>query len=164
MKDVLEAALQYRDAKASLYRAAETAAAEPEYVPWTGSPRPSVSSCWGLTWWSWNLSRLTLSFWVPAASGGVGGVRTVVSRQHEIILRSVYPHADSELRGALCEQLVALLDIYLSGYVAQLTSVQQRRERYSSLEMEYSQRRAELLAPLRECLRLLRLLFLGPRR
>lgn len=90
----------------------------------------------------------------PPASGGVGGVRTVISRQHEIILRSVYPHADSELRSALCEQLVALLDIYLSGYVAQLTSLQQQRppgaqqERYNSLEMEYSQRRSELLAPL----------------
>lgn len=91
----------------------------------------------------------------PPASGGVGGVRTVISRQHEIILRSVYPHADSELRSTLCEQLVALLDIYLSGYVVQLTSLQQPQlqQRYSSLEMEYSQRRSELLAPLRECLR-----------
>lgn len=67
----------------------------------------------------------------------------------------MYPHADSELRSALCEQLVALLDIYLGGYVAQLTSLQQRppgaqQERYNSLEMEYSQRRSELLAPLRE--------------
>lgn len=87
----------------------------------------------------------------------MGGVRTIISRQHELILRSVYPHADSELRGALCEQLVALLDIYLGGYVAQLTSLQQRsppgaqQERYNSLEMEYSQRRSELLAPLCEC-------------
>lgn len=87
---------------------------------------------------------------ISPASGGVGGVRTVISRQHELILRSVYPHADSELRSALCEQLVALLDIYLSGYVAQLTSLQQQQERYSSLEMEYSQRRSELLAPLRK--------------
>ncbi|KAA8593128.1 hypothetical protein FQN60_018583, partial [Etheostoma spectabile] len=76
-----------------------------------------------------------------ATSGGVGGVRSVLSRQHEVILRSVYPHADSELRSALCEQLVALLDIYLGGYVAQLTSLQQQRppgaqqERYNSLEM-----------------------------
>lgn len=68
----------------------------------------------------------------------------------------MYPHADSELRSALCEQLVALLDIYLSGYVAQLTSLQQQRppgaqqERYNGLEMEYSQRRSELLAPLRK--------------
>lgn len=86
-----------------------------------------------------------------AASGGVGGVRTVLSRQHEIILRTVYPHADSELRNALCEQLVALLDIYLGSFVAQLNSLQQQRtqqERYNSLEMEYSQRRSELLAPL----------------
>lgn len=92
---------------------------------------------------------------ISPASGGVGGVRTVIFRQHEIILRSVYPHADSELRSTLCEQLVALLDIYLSGYVAQLTSLQQQQqqERYNSLEMEYSQRRSELLAPLRECLR-----------
>uniref|UniRef100_A0A3Q3QI17 Nuclear pore complex protein Nup133 n=1 Tax=Monopterus albus TaxID=43700 RepID=A0A3Q3QI17_MONAL len=111
--------------KASMYRAAENAAAEPEYIPWT-------------------------------ASGGVGGVRTVICRQHEIILRSVYPHADSELRSILCEQLVALLDIYLRSYVAQLTSVQRQsppgaqQERYNSLEMEYSQRRSELLAPLLE--------------
>ncbi|XP_047433725.1 nuclear pore complex protein Nup133 isoform X1 [Mugil cephalus] len=123
IKDMLQAAGQYRETKASVYRASENAAAEPEYIPWT-------------------------------ASGGVGGVRTVLSRQHDIILRSVYPHADSELRSALCEQLVALLDIYLGGYVAQLTSLQQQRppgaqqERYNTLEMEYSQRRSELLAPL----------------
>ncbi|XP_074521578.1 nuclear pore complex protein Nup133 isoform X1 [Halichoeres trimaculatus] len=125
IKDILQAAGQYRETKSSMYRASENTAAEPEYIPWT-------------------------------ASGGVGGVRTVISRQHEIILRSVYPHADSELRSALCEQLVALLDIYLGGYVAQLTSLQQQRppgaqqERYNSLEMEYSQRRSELLAPLLE--------------
>uniref|UniRef100_A0A4W6G7B7 Nucleoporin 133 n=1 Tax=Lates calcarifer TaxID=8187 RepID=A0A4W6G7B7_LATCA len=125
IKDMLQAAGQYRETKASMYRASENAAAEPEYIPWT-------------------------------ASGGVGGVRTVISRQHEIILRSVYPHADSELRSVLCEQLVALLDIYLGGFVAQLTSLQQQRspgaqqERYDSLEMEYSQRRSELLQPLLE--------------
>uniref|UniRef100_A0A3Q3X1Q8 Nucleoporin Nup133/Nup155-like C-terminal domain-containing protein n=1 Tax=Mola mola TaxID=94237 RepID=A0A3Q3X1Q8_MOLML len=125
IKEVLQAAGQYRETKAFMYRAAESATAEPEYIPWT-------------------------------ASGGIGGIRTVISRQHEIILHSVYPHADSELRSALCEQLVALLDIYLSGYVAQLTSLQQQRppgaqqERYNSLEMEYTQRRSELLAPLLE--------------
>ncbi|XP_032372217.1 nuclear pore complex protein Nup133 [Etheostoma spectabile] len=125
IKDMLQAASQYRETKAFMYRASESAAVEPEYIPWT-------------------------------ASGGVGGVRSVLSRQHEVILRSVYPHADSELRSALCEQLVALLDIYLGGYVAQLTSLQQQRppgaqqERYNSLEMEYSQRRSELLAPLLE--------------
>ncbi|KAM7419851.1 hypothetical protein PAMA_016790 [Pampus argenteus] len=125
IKDMLQAAGQYRETKASMYRASESAAAEPEYIPWT-------------------------------ASGGIGGIRTVISRQHDIILRSVYPHADSELRSALCEQLVALLDIYLGGYVAQLTSLQQQRppgaqqERYNSLEMEYSQRRSELLTPLLE--------------
>ncbi|KAM3623609.1 uncharacterized protein V6R79_013158 [Siganus canaliculatus] len=123
VKDSLQAAGQYRETKASMYRAAENAPTEPEYIPWT-------------------------------ASGGSGGIRNVISRQHEIILRSVYPNADSELRSALCEQLVALLDIYLSGYVAQLTSLQQQRplgaqqERYNSLEMEYSQRRSELLSPL----------------
>ncbi|KAM9315155.1 nuclear pore complex protein Nup133 [Pholidichthys leucotaenia] len=125
IKDMLQAAGQYRETKASMYRPSENSNAEPEYIPWT-------------------------------ASGGVGGVRTVISRQHEVILRSVYPHADSELRSALCEQLVALLDIYLGSYVAQLTSLQQQRpegaqqERYNSLEMEYSQRRSELLAPLLE--------------
>ncbi|XP_056136281.1 nuclear pore complex protein Nup133 [Lampris incognitus] len=124
-KDMLHTAGQYRETKASLYRASENVATEPEYIPWT-------------------------------ASGGVGGIRTVLSRQHEIILRMVYPYADSELRATLCEQLVALLDIYLGGYVAQLTSLQQRKgsgprvERYNSLEMEYSQRRSELLAPLLE--------------
>ncbi|XP_054634991.1 nuclear pore complex protein Nup133 [Dunckerocampus dactyliophorus] len=125
VKDMLHAALQYRETKASVYRASENAAAEPEYIPWT-------------------------------ALGGVGGVRTFISRQHELILRSIYPHADSELRSVLCEQLVALLDFYLGGYVAQLNSLQQQapsggqQERYNSLELEYSQRRAELLAPLLE--------------
>lgn len=101
------------------------------------------------------LCKCPIMVFLPPASGGVGGVRTVISRQHDVTLRSVYPHADSELRSALCEQLVALLDIYLGGYVAQLTSLQQQRppgaqqERYNSLEMEYSQRRSELLTPLR---------------
>ncbi|KAF0036869.1 hypothetical protein F2P81_009743 [Scophthalmus maximus] len=126
VNSIIKAAGQYRETKASVYRAPENAAAEPEYIPWT-------------------------------ASGGVGGVRTVISRQHEIILRSVYPQADSALRGALCEQLVALLDIYLGGCVAQLTSLQQQQrppgaqqERYNSLEMEYGHRRSELLQPLLE--------------
>lgn len=94
---------------------------------------------------------------VSPVSGGVVGVRTVIFRQHELVLRSVYPHVDSELRSTLCEQLVALLDLYLSGYVVQLTSLQQQQERYNSLEMEYSQRRSELLAPLCKCFEVERL-------
>lgn len=35
-QDMLQAAVQYRDTKASLYRAAENAPPEPEYIPWTG--------------------------------------------------------------------------------------------------------------------------------
>lgn len=34
---MLQAAAQYRETKASLYRAAENAAPEPEYIPWTGT-------------------------------------------------------------------------------------------------------------------------------
>lgn len=122
LKDVLQAALQFRETKASVYRASERAASEPEYIPWT------ASSC----------------------------VRSVVSRQHELLLRDVYPQADSELRSALCEQLVALLDIYLGGYVSQLNSVQQQRpagghqERFNALELEYTQRRSEVLGALLE--------------
>ncbi|KAJ0051108.1 hypothetical protein NL108_013845, partial [Boleophthalmus pectinirostris] len=120
LKDVLQAALQYRDTKASMYRASERAASEPEYIPWT------ASSC----------------------------VRSVLSRQHELLLRSVYPQADSELRAAVCEQLVTLLDVYLGGYVAQLNSVQQQKpagghqERFNALELEYTQRRGEMLGML----------------
>ncbi|KAK7930639.1 hypothetical protein WMY93_007034 [Mugilogobius chulae] len=122
LKDVLQAALQYRDTKASMYRASERAASEPEHIPWTAS----------------------------------SGVRSVLSQQHELLLRSVYPQADSELRSAICEQLVALLDIYLSGYVSQLNSVQQQRpagghqERFNALEMEYTQKRGEMLGLLLE--------------
>ncbi|XP_030636232.1 nuclear pore complex protein Nup133 [Chanos chanos] len=121
IKDMLQAAGQYRETKASLYRAPENSAPEPEYIPWT-------------------------------ASGGPGGVRTAISRQHEVILKMVYPHADSELRNALNEQLVALLDSLLSGYVAQLTSLRRplQQERYNALELEYTQRRSELLRPLLE--------------
>ncbi|KAM6972180.1 nuclear pore complex protein Nup133 [Aplochiton taeniatus] len=121
IRDMLQAAGQYRETKASMYRALENPAAEPEYIPWT-------------------------------ASSGLGGVRTVLSRQHEVLLRLVYPHADAELRSALCEQLVALLDIYLGGYVAQLTSLRRpgAQDRYNTLELEYTQRRSELLAPLLE--------------
>uniref|UniRef100_A0A8C7PIA8 Nucleoporin 133 n=1 Tax=Oncorhynchus mykiss TaxID=8022 RepID=A0A8C7PIA8_ONCMY len=123
IKDMLQAAGQYRDTKASLYRASESTTAEPEYIPWT-------------------------------ASSGLGGVRTVIARQHEVILRDVYPHADSELRNGLIEQLTALLDVLLGGYVAQLTSLRPGRpgqqDHYITLEMEYTQRRSELLAPLLE--------------
>uniref|UniRef100_A0A673K1B6 Nuclear pore complex protein Nup133-like n=1 Tax=Sinocyclocheilus rhinocerous TaxID=307959 RepID=A0A673K1B6_9TELE len=119
--DMLQAAAQYRETKASLYRAPENCGPEPEYIPWT-------------------------------ASGGAGGVRTVITRQHELILRAVYPHADVELRGVLSEQLVALLDSLLSGYVAQLTSLRRtgQQERYVMLENEYTQKRSELLALLLE--------------
>ncbi|XP_016415710.1 nuclear pore complex protein Nup133 [Sinocyclocheilus rhinocerous] len=121
LKDMLQAAAQYRETKASLYRAPENCGPEPEYIPWT-------------------------------ASGGAGGVRTVITRQHELILRAVYPHADVELRGVLSEQLVALLDSLLSGYVAQLTSLRRtgQQERYVMLENEYTQKRSELLALLLE--------------
>ncbi|XP_052383707.1 nuclear pore complex protein Nup133-like [Oncorhynchus keta] len=123
IKDMLQAAGQYRDTKASLYRASESTTAEPEYIPWT-------------------------------ASSGLGGMRTVIARQHEVILRDVYPHADSEMRNGLNEQLTALLDVLLGGYVAQLTSLRPGRpgqqDHYNTLEMEYTQRRSELLAPLLE--------------
>ncbi|CAL8333006.1 unnamed protein product [Lota lota] len=124
IKDMLQAAGQYRETKASMYRVSDVDS-EPEYIPWTAS----------------------------------GGVREVITRQHGVVLRSVYPQADSELRGALCEQLVGLLDLYLGGYVAQLASLQLRtrgrpaaaqQERYNALELEYSQRRSELIAPLLE--------------
>ncbi|KAK7161188.1 hypothetical protein R3I94_004004 [Phoxinus phoxinus] len=121
VKDMLQAAAQYRESKASLYRGPENCSPEPEYIPWT-------------------------------ASGGVGGVRSVITRQHELILHAAYPHADAELRAVLSEQLVALLDSLLSGYVAQLTSLRRsgQQERYDTLENEYTQKRSELLAPLLE--------------
>lgn len=122
LKDVLQGALHYRETKASMYRPPERGAGEPEYIPWTAS----------------------------------SSVRSVISRQHELLLRSVYPQADSELRSVLCEQLVALLDIYLGGYVSQLNSVQQQKppgahqDRYNALEIEYTQRRSEMLGLLLE--------------
>ncbi|CAM4471039.1 hypothetical protein PO909_015770 [Leuciscus waleckii] len=121
VKEMLQAAAQYRESKASLYRGPENCSPEPEYIPWT-------------------------------ASGGVGGVRGVITRQHELILHAAYPHADAELRAVLSEQLVALLDSLLSGYVAQLTSLRRagQPERYDALENEYTQKRSELLAPLLE--------------
>uniref|UniRef100_A0A8C1D064 Nuclear pore complex protein Nup133 n=1 Tax=Cyprinus carpio carpio TaxID=630221 RepID=A0A8C1D064_CYPCA len=117
VKDMLQAAAQYRETKASLYRAPENCSPEPEYIPWTA-----------------------------------GGVRTVIMRQHELILHAAYPHADVEVRAVLSEQLVALLDSLLSGYVAQLTSLRRagHQERYVTLENEYTQKRSELLAPLLE--------------
>lgn len=53
------------------------------------------------------------------------------------------------------EQLVALIDCFLDSYVSQLKSLEKssEQERYSSLEVEYLQKRSELLSPLRECLR-----------
>ncbi|XP_077342669.1 nuclear pore complex protein Nup133 isoform X3 [Lithobates pipiens] len=76
------------------------------------------------------------------------GIRTVISRQHSIILK-VYPQADSILRSELMEQLASLLNYFLDDYVTQLKSVDQpsSQERYSALEIEYSQKRSELITP-----------------
>ncbi|XP_053238474.1 nuclear pore complex protein Nup133 [Podarcis raffonei] len=78
------------------------------------------------------------------------GVRTTIIQQHEIILKKVYPQVNSKLRSIVTEQLVALLDCFLDGYVSQLKSVDrpEYQERYNSLEMEYMQKRSELLSPL----------------
>lgn len=90
------------------------------------------------------------------ATSGPSGIRTVIMRQHGIILQMVYPQADSNLRSVVMEQLVALIDCFLDSYVSQLKSLEKStdQERYSSLEVEYLQRRSELLSPLRECLQL----------
>ncbi|KAM4041959.1 nuclear pore complex protein Nup133 isoform 2-T2 [Anomaloglossus baeobatrachus] len=115
LKDMLHAACQYRQNKASLYKS-ECKDKEPEYIPWTAS----------------------------------SGIRTVITSQHGIILKKVYPQADSRLRGDLIEQLVALLNYFLDDYVTQLKSVDRPtdQERYSILETEYAQKRSKLLAPL----------------
>uniref|UniRef100_A0A8B9QH74 Nucleoporin 133 n=1 Tax=Apteryx owenii TaxID=8824 RepID=A0A8B9QH74_APTOW len=119
IKDMLQAASQYRQSRASLYKTGELPEREPEYVPWT-------------------------------ASSGPAGIRTAIIRQHGIILKVVYPQVDSNLRSIVTEQLVALLDCFLDGYVSQLKSVDRPavQERYSNLEMEYVQKRSELLSPL----------------
>ncbi|KAH0622484.1 hypothetical protein JD844_024835 [Phrynosoma platyrhinos] len=116
MKDMLQAAIQDHQSKASLYKIREPPEMEPEYVPWTASV----------------------------------GVRTAIVQQHEIILKKVYPQVNSKLRSTVTEQLVALLDCFLDGYVSQLKSVDrpEYQERYNSLEMEYTQKRSELLLPL----------------
>ncbi|XP_075718631.1 nuclear pore complex protein Nup133 [Rhinoderma darwinii] len=115
LKDMLHAAFQYRQNKASLYNSDHTEK-EPEYIPWTAT----------------------------------GGIRTVIRRQHTIILKKVYPQADSRLRSDLIEQLVALLNYFLDDYVTQLKSVDRPtdQERYSILETEYAQKRSEFLSPL----------------
>ncbi|KAM5143811.1 nuclear pore complex protein Nup133 [Callospermophilus lateralis] len=119
LKDMLQAASHYRQNRSSLYRREDTGGKEPEYVPWT-------------------------------ATGGPAGIRTTIVRQHGIILKIVYPQADSNLRNILMEQLVALIDCFLDGYVSQLKSLDRSsdQERYNSLEMEYLQRRSDLLSPL----------------
>lgn len=80
------------------------------------------------------------------------GVRSVITRQHDIILKTVYPQADSELRNILCEQQASLLDLYLSGFVSQLASISraEQSDHYNALDMEYTQRRSQLLLPLVE--------------
>ncbi|NXO00194.1 NU133 protein, partial [Rhinopomastus cyanomelas] len=116
IKEMLQAAWQYRQAEASSYKTGELPEREPEYVPWTAS----------------------------------SGLRTAIVRQHGTILKMVYPQADSNLRSVVTEQLVSLLDYFLAGYVSQLKSVDRPtdQERYSNLEMEYVQKRSELLSPL----------------
>ncbi|XP_037676723.1 nuclear pore complex protein Nup133 isoform X3 [Choloepus didactylus] len=119
LKDILQAASHYRQNKNSLYKREKPQAKEPEYVPWT-------------------------------ATGGPTGIRTAVIRQHGIVLKIVYPQADSNLRSILTEQLVALIDCFLDGYVSQLKSLDKSsdEERYNNLEMEYLQKRSDLLSPL----------------
>uniref|UniRef100_A0A4W3HQZ9 Nucleoporin 133 n=1 Tax=Callorhinchus milii TaxID=7868 RepID=A0A4W3HQZ9_CALMI len=119
LKDMLQAAVHYRHNKCSLYKSGAEVETEPECVPWT-------------------------------AFSGPGGIRNVIVRQNDIILKKVYPHVDTSLRNTLLEQLVALLDFYLDGYVCQLKSVDKpdSQERYSKLDMEYTQKRSDLLSPL----------------
>uniref|UniRef100_A0A803YGV9 Nuclear pore complex protein Nup133 n=1 Tax=Meleagris gallopavo TaxID=9103 RepID=A0A803YGV9_MELGA len=116
IKDMLQAACQYRQSQASLYKTGELPEREPEYIPWTAS----------------------------------SSLRAAITRQHGIILKVVYPQVDSNLRSIVAEQVVALLDCFLDGYVSQLKSVDRPadQERYSNLEMEYVQKRSELLSPL----------------
>lgn len=97
----------------------------------------------------WIIALMFPVLFSPASSG----LRAAIARQHGTILKVVYPQVDSNLRSVLAEQLVALLDCLLDGYVAQLKSVDRLadQERYSSVEMEYVQKRSELLSPLREC-------------
>nr|KAF6279960.1 nucleoporin 133 [Myotis myotis] len=84
------------------------------------------------------------------ATSGPAGVRTAIMRQHEIVLKRVYPQADSNLRNILTEQLVALIDCFLDGYTCQLKSLDRSRdqERFNNLETEYVQKRSDLLSPL----------------
>ncbi|XP_069911983.1 nuclear pore complex protein Nup133 isoform X3 [Oryctolagus cuniculus] len=119
LKDMLQAANHYRQNRNSLYRREEALEKEPEYVPWT-------------------------------ATSGPAGIRTVIIRQHGIVLKMVYPQADSNLRNVVTEQLVALIDCFLDGYVSQLKSLEKSsdQERYSNLEVEYLQKRSDLLTPL----------------
>ncbi|XP_062067032.1 nuclear pore complex protein Nup133 isoform X2 [Lepus europaeus] len=119
LKDMLQAANHYRQNRNCLYRREEALEKEPEYVPWT-------------------------------ATSGPAGIRTVIIRQHGIVLKMVYPQADSNLRNVVTEQLVALIDCFLDGYVSQLKSLEKSgdQERYSNLEVEYLQKRSDLLTPL----------------
>ncbi|KAF6073549.1 nucleoporin 133 [Phyllostomus discolor] len=119
LKDMLQAASHYRQNRNSVYRREEPLGKEPEYIPWT-------------------------------ATSGPAGIRTAITRQHEIVLKMVYPQADSKLRNILTEQLVSLIDCFLDGYTCQLKSLDRSsdQERYSNLEVEYAQRRSELLSPL----------------
>ncbi|XP_075387887.1 nuclear pore complex protein Nup133 isoform X1 [Tenrec ecaudatus] len=119
LKDMLQAASHYRHNRSSLYKRLEDPLEkEPEHVPWTATSGPS-------------------------------GIRTAIVRQHGIVLKMVYPQADSNLRNILTEQLVALTDCFLDGYAAQLKSVDKSKdqERYNTLEMEYLQKRSDLISP-----------------
>ncbi|XP_006146075.1 nuclear pore complex protein Nup133 [Tupaia chinensis] len=119
LKDMLQAAVHYRQNRSSLYRREEPHEREPEYIPWT-------------------------------ATSGPAGIRTAIVRQHGLVLKGVYPQADSGLRNTVTEQLVALIDCFLDGYVSQLNSLDRSsdHERYTSLETEYLQKRSDLLSPL----------------
>ncbi|KAM6185565.1 nuclear pore complex protein Nup133 [Rhynchocyon petersi] len=120
LKDILQAASHYRQNRSSLYeRVEEPLEKEPEHIPWT-------------------------------ATGGPTGIRTAIVRQHGLVLKRVYPQADSSLRNVLTEQVVSLIDGFLDGYMSQLKSVDKAndQERYSNLEMEYLQKRSDLLSPL----------------
>ncbi|XP_078412670.1 nuclear pore complex protein Nup133 [Cetorhinus maximus] len=89
--------------------------------------------------------------YVPwTASSGPTGVRSVILRQTDAVLNKVYPQVDTALRNTLLEQLVALIDFYLDGYVCQLKSVDRptQQERYNKLELEYTQKRSRLLSQL----------------
>ncbi|XP_062580691.1 nuclear pore complex protein Nup133-like isoform X2 [Saccostrea cucullata] len=123
LQEMLHKALQYRQTKSTMYECEAPQGDVPEYIPWT-------------------------------STGGDHGIRTFLVKQFSKTIEVVIPELrDPEGQERIYQQLAAIADIVLDGYVSQLESLENnvsRRQHFNELQRRYEQDRQHLIMPLME--------------